>query len=241
MNKSTPIDFILSEGEGYKIEFKEAKAKLDREIVAFANAAGGSIYLGINDHNQIVGLSISNKLKSEIITIAHNCDPSIKVDLIVYHDISVLEIQVHEGSDKPYRCTDGFFLRAGSNTQKLKRDEIIGLISTSDKVHMDEALNTRFHYPNDFSKDAFNEFLVLCDIKTKLSPKDILLNLHVANEQDNKILFTNTGVLFFAKKRVLPATMRDNPFVLGLSLATDDLICGGYENAIETDLGRGKN
>ncbi|MDO8445902.1 MAG: hypothetical protein Q7T53_07365 [Deltaproteobacteria bacterium] len=36
------IQLILHEGEGYKIEFKENSSGLDREIVALANASGGS-------------------------------------------------------------------------------------------------------------------------------------------------------------------------------------------------------
>ena len=40
------LTLILSEGEGERIEFKEGLGQLDREIVALANAAGGSIFIG---------------------------------------------------------------------------------------------------------------------------------------------------------------------------------------------------
>jgi ATP-dependent DNA helicase RecG len=36
---------ILQEGEGYKIEFKEKLANIDKEIVAFANSSGGTTRL----------------------------------------------------------------------------------------------------------------------------------------------------------------------------------------------------
>ena len=38
------LALILEEGEGYKIEFKERLTSLDKEMVAFANASGGTIY-----------------------------------------------------------------------------------------------------------------------------------------------------------------------------------------------------
>jgi predicted HTH transcriptional regulator len=41
------LKYILEQGEGYRIEFKEQIAGLDKEMVAFANASGGFIYLGI--------------------------------------------------------------------------------------------------------------------------------------------------------------------------------------------------
>jgi ATP-dependent DNA helicase RecG len=37
---------IYVAGEGYRIEFKEQMANLDREMVAFANVSGIFIYLG---------------------------------------------------------------------------------------------------------------------------------------------------------------------------------------------------
>ena len=36
---------ILQEGEGLEIEFKESLKNIDREMVAFANAKGGRIYV----------------------------------------------------------------------------------------------------------------------------------------------------------------------------------------------------
>ena len=37
------FEFTLQEGEGYRIEFKENIAGLDKEMCAFANASGGFI------------------------------------------------------------------------------------------------------------------------------------------------------------------------------------------------------
>ncbi len=48
------IEIILQEGEGQKIEFKESFSRsLAKEIVAFANALGGRIFIGVDDNNNI--------------------------------------------------------------------------------------------------------------------------------------------------------------------------------------------
>jgi predicted HTH transcriptional regulator len=68
MNKKE-LNQILQKGEGQFVEFKEYFDKdLAKEIVAFANASGGKIFLGINDDNQISGLSITNRLLADLIS-----------------------------------------------------------------------------------------------------------------------------------------------------------------------------
>lgn len=45
---------ILQEGEGYRIEFKESfTPAITQDIVAFANAIGGRIFIGIDNKGRI--------------------------------------------------------------------------------------------------------------------------------------------------------------------------------------------
>ena len=127
------------------MEFKESFDKsISKEIIAFANSSGGRIFLGISDDGKIKGanpvrelhLSTSldkkylvgrarfsngvnptNKLKSQIQDIAKNCDPAIKIKLKEFKNILIIEIK--EGADKPYKCSSGFYLRQGANSQKM--------------------------------------------------------------------------------------------------------------------------
>jgi len=50
------LEIIAKEGEGYKTEFKEAPSNLDKEMVAFTNASGGRIFIGITDNGNIKGV-----------------------------------------------------------------------------------------------------------------------------------------------------------------------------------------
>ena len=78
-------------------------------------------YLGWQEDGEIVGVDDSNRLRSKIQDVANGCDP--RIDVHIVSRGNVVEIIVPEGTDKPYRCKDGFFLRIGPNSQQLTRDE----------------------------------------------------------------------------------------------------------------------
>jgi len=193
------LTLILSEGEGERIEFKEGLGQVDREIVALANAGGGSIFVGVNDQGEIVGINVGNRMQSEVSTIARNCEPPLKVETFVYPE-KVLEVRVSEGTDKPYRCKGGFYLRMGPNTQKLNRNEIRQLILSSGTYRFDEAPNDRFQFPQDFDRKKLEEYVNLCGFATTAEHEDILISLDAARRVKNRVVLCNAGVLFFAKQ-----------------------------------------
>jgi len=84
------LALILEEGEGYTLEFKSSvNSDLSKELVAFANASGGRIFIGVNDRNQIVGCDLSNKLLSRIEDMAAACVPpvTIRIEKLPKHKI----------------------------------------------------------------------------------------------------------------------------------------------------------
>ncbi len=191
------LKLILEEGEGYKIEFKGKLSGLDKEIVAFANSSGGKIYIGISDDLKIKGIKITNNLKSQIQDIANNCQPVVKIIFEEYNDILILDVR--EGDDKPYKCSSGFYKRIGPNSQKINRNEIIDFYKSEGKIRFDELENMKFNYNKHFDNKKLNRYLQLAGITRVLDSKTILLNLGVAEKQEGKIFFNNTGVLFFSK------------------------------------------
>jgi ATP-dependent DNA helicase RecG len=122
--KQEEFNFILKEGEGQFIEFKENLDKsLAKEMVAFANASGGRIFLGVTDKGEVRGINITNELKAQVLDIAHNCDPSVSIKLEVYKNILIIELI--ENKNKPYSCSQGFYLRNGAQSPKMSRDDIL--------------------------------------------------------------------------------------------------------------------
>jgi len=193
MNKKE-FEFLLKQGEGLKLEFKENFNSKDiaKEFVAFANTEGGRIFIGIDNTGVVKGIKITNDLKSEIQNTARNCDPSIPIELEIINNILI--VNVDEGINKPYRCSAGFFLRQGSNSQKLSTDEIRDFFNQEGKILFDEAINKEFSFKNGFDKAKFDTFLQKAKISRVIPDKDILRNLGVLTETGK---FKNAGVLFF--------------------------------------------
>jgi len=191
------LTLILEEGEGYLIEFKESMSSLDREMVAFANSAGGRILLGIADNGNIKGVEITNRFKSQIQDIAGKCQPPVK---ILFEEIdSILVVNVREGTDKPYRCSSGFYTRVGPNSQKLSRDEIIEFFKEEGKIRFGQLVNRRFDFETHFDPKKLSHFLRLARISEVLDAPSTLVNLGVAEKQDGQVIMNNTGILFFTK------------------------------------------
>tara|TARA_Y100000310_G_scaffold340869_1_gene438107 strand:- start:1145 stop:2521 length:1377 start_codon:yes stop_codon:yes gene_type:complete len=196
------FEFILQKGEGLKIEFKENLSGLDKEIVAMANFEGGRIFLGVNDKGEAKGIKITNKLKSQVQDIANNCDPPIEIDLREFENILI--IGVKEGKDRPYKCKEGFFMRIGPNSQKISRDQILGLAVDEGKIKFDSMVNNKFDFREDFDEDRLDDYLNKAGLSKSISDKLILKELGVMDEKLN-----NAGVLFFSKElqRFIPQSV----------------------------------
>ena len=188
----------ISEGEGVLQEFKASLSKLDRTMVAFANAKGGILYLGVDDNGSFSGLKITNRLKAEVQSISRNTDPPLEIFCI---DLGkALAIIVKEGEEKPYKCSDGFYLRSGPTNQKLTRDEILDLAVRLNRIQFEALQVFEFRYPDDFSDEVFREFTErahLGDVLGSLGRKPFLVSLGVAEQQARKLIFNHIGVLLF--------------------------------------------
>ena len=219
--------FIVQEGEGLLIEFKESfdSKSLTKHIVAFANSCGGRIFLGISDDCEIKGISITNKLKSEIQDLARNCEPSLKVNLeiVSINQKKILIIFVPDGENKPYLCSSGFFLRQGATSQKLSRDEIFEFAIREGRIRFDSSINDKFNFPLDFDEKKLNEYFSLASLTNVLGVKEVLVNLGVAQIKEEKILFNNTGILFFSR----------DP---GKFFLTSKVICVNYQGDEKTKI-----
>ncbi len=195
------IPFVLENGEDYKTEFKQKPdAKLDREITAFANSAGGKIYIGITDDGKIKGINITNQLKSRIEDIAKNCDPQILISVQVLKKDKILIVDVPESKNKPHRCSSGFYIRSGASSQKLTRDEILNFAEKEDMINFDRQTCKDFSFKKDFDKEKLFNFMARAGKKySRKNHIQLLENLKVAKRNRSKITLNNAGILFFSK------------------------------------------
>jgi ATP-dependent DNA helicase RecG len=189
------LQFFINQGEGYNLEFKEAFSdRIAVDFCAFANATGGKLILGISDDGQVRGVSLTNRLKSQIQDLARHLDPPVAVEILPLEN--VIAVDIPEGGNKPYSANGKFFLRIGPNSQQLGRDEIRRFFQEEGLILFDEKPNPDFSLDKDFSLLKFREFLKKARISRVLETKDLLSNLSLLADGRLK----NAGVLLFARQ-----------------------------------------
>ena len=176
------------------MEFKRTPSHLGREICAFANASGGYILLGVDDHGHKVGVTNLNRMKSEIQSVARNLDPPLGLDIEVVDN--VLVVTVPNGPSKPYSANGLFYIREASNTQQMKRDEIREFFFREGLIRFDEQPCLKFDMRRDFDSKKYQAFKRAAGIPQNLRRDDVLRNLQILDEEG----MTNAGVLLFGKK-----------------------------------------
>lgn len=193
------LDKLVKQGEGYTLEFKENLGKkFAVEVVAFANSIGGKILIGVDDDGNIIGTDTSNAGRANIQNQISQIEPRINVKIDIIDNVIV--VNVPEGEDKPYSSSDGYYLRAGAMCQKMNRNEIRDYLEDNGKVQFDRLINKKAKYPEDFDENAYSKFLKLSNISQTLESEELLVNLNCLEKVENKYMFTNAGVIFFAKE-----------------------------------------
>ena len=119
-------------------------------MVAFANANGGTIYIGVADDgsptgltkrdvgriNQLIGNAASQGVRSPLTVQTEN--------VLLENGRTVIVLNVPEGIDKPYFDTDGvIWLKAGSDKRRVNaKEELLrmfqGLRTISRRCHANQ-------------------------------------------------------------------------------------------------------
>lgn len=185
---------LLREGEGLTVEFKERYTpRIDEDIVAFANARGGTLLLGVRDDGTVVGERLTNDLKAKINSLTRNCKPALTAELSQVGEI--VTVVVPEGMEKPYACGAGYYRRLDATTQKMSHDELRIMFAEHEPLPFEER-TVRGCTFDDISKAKIRVFLKEAGIRIgSIVVSEFLRSLKVADEARVK----NAGILFFAK------------------------------------------
>ncbi len=229
MNK-LELQALISQGEGFHIEFKESiNSGVAKEFVAFANAKGGIVLIGVDDDGRIKNKGLDNGDRSKIQDTARDCDPSLDISIEAVEDEpNVLVVRVKEGVNKPYRCTNGFYMREGASSNKRTTAEIYEMFRDADRFSFDDALCLKADFNTYFDPTTLKRFFKEADKEQILSDEDTLHNLGVLEFIDGKPVFNNTGVLFFTKER-------------DLFLRQAIIQCARYKGVVKVDIEDQKN
>ena len=183
--------------ESMNVELKEIlTSELKKEVVAFANTCDGTIYIGVNDRGEVIGVKNSD----DVIEIAGaSIRNAIKPDVSMYVTLNVEQIEnknivairVQRGVSRPYYIAEkglkpsGVYIRQGNSSVPASEDYIRQMIKETDGDSFEKlrSLNQEltFDYADMIFKSADISF---GDIQKK--------TLGIIGE-DN--LYTNLGLL----------------------------------------------
>ena len=121
-NESGMTGFQESETVELKADYSES---IRKDIIAFANTDGGTIYIGIADDGTAVGVSSANQMIQRVTNMARD---SIRPDvtMFIHYDSlnmagrAVVKVTVQRGTGRPYYAADkgmrpsGVFVRQGT-------------------------------------------------------------------------------------------------------------------------------
>ncbi len=169
-------------------------------MVAFANGSGGRIFVGVDDNNKIVGCSFSNKVFSQIESMASACDPPVAIEIEKLTEHKILVIHVPEGANRPHRCNKGFYLRNGANSQKMSTLDITAFIQAEGRIRFDQQLRLDLSWEEVLDKKRLAHFLELAKITQQTDTANLLLNLGTGDYKNGQFYLNQTGVLFFSKE-----------------------------------------
>ncbi len=186
---------IILQGEGSQVEFKRSvTGDLGRELCAFANAAGGSVLIGVTDTGEIVGAAHHNRLKSRIQSAARSADPPIRVEIDSIDD--VLRVTVPAQHRKPYSFGGRFYQRDGATSQQMSRAEIEDLFYASGHLHFDRTPCPSFDIERDIDDERWARFSEQARIPASMERAVALRNLGLV---DSAYRMTHAGAWLLAR------------------------------------------
>ena len=130
--------------ESETIELKEIVVEdIKKEIIAFANSAGGTLYVGVADDGSIVGVDSPDTVTQQISNMVRD---SIKPDVTMFvrYDTKVVDrkqivaVEIQRGTERPYYLAkkglrpEGVYVRQGTSSVPATTTAIRRMIKDTD-------------------------------------------------------------------------------------------------------------
>jgi ATP-dependent DNA helicase RecG len=195
---------ILENGEDHITEFKSGRfhnESLAKEVVAFSNSSGGSIFIGIEDDGSVSGIE-DRTTEERVINICRNLiEPSVLPEIFIHWHVcgkKVLEVAIPKGLFKPYKIKgqNRFYVRVGTVSIEPSMPELIRLLQSGGLYHF-EITALPGTSLSDLDWLRFREY---CQTYRKIEFEQHAAYKLLENWQliDSHAQLTVVGVLFFA-------------------------------------------
>jgi ATP-dependent DNA helicase RecG len=212
----------------FKVDVRNGDS-LASELAAFANAEGGTIFIGVADNgttpglsredvsrvNQLIANAVSQLVRSPLAVQTQNVQlPNKRL---------VILLTVPKGIDKPYFDKNGvIWLKCGADKRRINsKEELRRFFQVADQFHADE-LPTKAG-PDKLDGERFGDFLRTVFKqeypKAKADRLQLLQNMNLATDQG---VLNLAGVLLFAKdpERIKPSFVVKAVAFPGTTVAT---------------------
>jgi len=231
-------------GEDSRNQFKEKihnQEQLAKEITAFANALGGTIYIGIQDNGSVKGIEQKDlrALEGNIAAAsAEGVVPPINVQTenIVIDGKLVILLHVPEGVRKPYHTRQGEYLTKSGAVKRVLSPEELQRMSYNPSILYEEIAINDTSIETDFNrlafleyfekeyKDDFDNYLS----KYKLSVTQILNNVKIAEGEHLNLV----GLSFFSNN---PQRIKPLNLIKAISFYGNDITDNRYISSLDID------
>jgi ATP-dependent DNA helicase RecG len=189
--------------ENQNTEFKESwRDEYIKWICGFANAEGGTLFIGVDDSGSVVGAENTNKLLEEIPNKVRDIlGIIVDVNLHQFEGLDYLEI-ITQAYPSPINYKGQYHYRTGSTKQELKGHALDRFLLRKYGQTWD-AVPHPYVTVDDLDKDTFEFFIKKAIDSKRLEPKDIPPNYQELLE---KLRLTEgnylrrSAVLLFHKK-----------------------------------------
>lgn len=188
--------------EAQDVEFEEKfSSKFLKKVVGLVNSGGGSIYLGIRDDKEIVGIKITTKLKESIQDSCNKCKNPIPVGFREeeMHGKTILVVGIPRGEFLPYMDPQGIiWIRTGAVTRKTEPKEVSELVASRGYIRFEKQRVVGASI-DDIDKNKVRNYLEKLGKPSNVSLDKVLLSLDLAVKDNGNIVPTVTGILMFDK------------------------------------------
>lgn len=158
---------VMELKENINVEFKkEFTTELKKEVVAFANTNEGTIYVGIDDFGNVIGIENADEVLNQVVLSIRN---SIKPDITIYcnskiekiKNKNVIVIRVQRGTLRPYYIAEkglkpsGVYVRQGSSSVPASEENIRQMIKETDGDSYEELRSLNQELTFDYVEKIF--------------------------------------------------------------------------------------
>jgi len=159
----------IQAGEDLTTEFKQEFSEgIKKSIIAFANTKGGTLFIGINDNKEIVGVDNPNDVLCQV---SNTVRSAIKPDLTMFVNatierikrVNIIKVIVQKGTACPYYLAgkgirpEGVYIRQGASSVPASETAILNMIKETDGEKYEDVRSLNQELTFKETKDYFQK------------------------------------------------------------------------------------